>query len=185
MKSIFLLMALAAGGVAHAAVPGYFRFPAIHGETIVFTAEGDLWSVSAAGGAARRLTTHAAEESRAAISPDGRQVAFSASYHGPVEVYVMPLGGGEPQRVSFENTRALALGWTAQGEVLYSASDASGPASMRVVVAIDPAKNTRRVLPLADANDAVLSPDGRTVYFVRFGLSVTGDNARGYSGGAV
>lgn len=185
MKSVLFVLALAAGSVVHAAAPGYFRFPAIHGDTIVFTAEGDLWSVPAAGGAARRLTTHAAEESRAAISPDGRQVAFSAAYHGPVEVYVMPLGGGEPRRVSFENSRALALGWTAQGEVLYSTSDVSGPASMRVVAAVDPATNTRRVLPLADANDAVLSPDGRTVYFVRFGLSVTGDNARGYSGGAV
>ena len=31
--------------------PGYYRYPAIHGDTIIFTAEGDLWSVSAKGGA--------------------------------------------------------------------------------------------------------------------------------------
>ena len=43
---------------------GYYRYPAIHGDTIVFTAEGDLWRVSVNGGVAQRLTTHPAEESQ-------------------------------------------------------------------------------------------------------------------------
>ena len=73
---------------------GYYRSPAIRGETIVFTAEGDLWTISIQGGEARRLTTHAAEESHAAISPDGTTLAFSAGYEGPTEVYTLPLEGG-------------------------------------------------------------------------------------------
>src|ERR1700739_3302081 len=63
--------------------PGYYRFPAIHGDTVLFTAEGDLWSVSSKGGAARRLTSNSGEEFHAAISPDGTTVAFSAEYEGP------------------------------------------------------------------------------------------------------
>src|SRR5262245_61177168 len=73
---------------------GYYRYPAIHGDTIVFTAEGDLWQVEASGGTARRLTSHPAQESHAAISPDGSTIAFSAGYEGPWEVYTMPLTGG-------------------------------------------------------------------------------------------
>lgn len=34
--------------------PGYYRDPAIYGDTIIFTAEGDLWTVSVKGGAAWR-----------------------------------------------------------------------------------------------------------------------------------
>ncbi len=180
-----LLLALGAATAAQAQSPGYFRYPAIHGDTIVFTAEGDLWLGSTHGGAARRLTTHAGEESRAAISPDGSQVAFSASYHGPVESYVMPLAGGEPRRISYENSRALVLGWTPRGEVLYAAPSVSGQTWDMSVSAVDPVTLERRTLPLADANDAVFSPDGKRVFFVRFGLGVTNDNARGYRGGAL
>ena len=138
------------------------------------------------GGQARRLTTHPAEESQAAISPDGSQVAFTASYSGSEEAWVMPFAGGEPRRVSFENSRALVLGWSAQGEVLYATlADGGTGGSQRVVVRVNPATLERHTLPLAEANDAVISADGKTVYFVRFGLGVYNDNARAYRGGAL
>ncbi|GAB3249904.1 S41 family peptidase [Chitinimonas naiadis] len=164
---------------------GYFRFPALHDDTVVFTAEGDLWVSGTNGGTARRLTSHQAEETRPAISPDGKWVAFSANYEGATEVYVMPLAGGLPKRVSFENTRAFALGWTPQGEVLFSAQHSSGPNSLRMVAAVDPATLAKRVFPLADANDAVLDERGENLYFIRFGLATTNDNARHYRGGAL
>ncbi|HEY9102970.1 S41 family peptidase [Chitinimonas sp.] len=179
------LAGLLASQVVPAASNGYFRFPTLQGNTLVFTAEGDLWSSDASGGTARRLTSHPAEETRAALSPDGQWVAFSANYDGATEVYVMPLAGGLPKRVSFENTRAFALGWTPQGEVLFSAQHSSGPNSLRVVAAVNPNTLAKRVFPLADANDAVLDDKGENLYFVRFGLATTNDNARHYRGGAM
>ena len=41
---------------------GYYRFPSIHKNVIVFSAEGDLWRVTSDGGIAQRLTSHASEE---------------------------------------------------------------------------------------------------------------------------
>jgi len=84
---------------------GYYRFPAIWADTIVFTAEGDLWRVGVSGGIAQRLTTHPEEESRPAISRDGRTVAFAASYEGPGEVYTLPLDGGIPTRQTWDASR--------------------------------------------------------------------------------
>jgi tricorn protease len=101
---------------------GYYRFPALHEDTIVFTAEGDLWRVPASGGAAQRLTTHPGAETHAAISRDGQLLAFTGQYEGQTEVYVMPLAGGAPRRLTYEGETpgAQVRGWTLDGQVIYS-----------------------------------------------------------------
>jgi len=58
---------------------GYYSDPAVHGDNLIFTSEGDLWSVDIHGGAAHRLTSNTGEESMARISPDGQTVAFAAT----------------------------------------------------------------------------------------------------------
>ena len=55
------------------------RFPAIHGNQMVFSYAGDLYTVSAKGGTARKLTNDAGYEMFARFSPDGKQIAFTAS----------------------------------------------------------------------------------------------------------
>jgi tricorn protease len=76
------------------------RFPAIHGNMLVFTYAGDLYSVSSLGGTARKLTTDAGYEMFARFSPDGKHIAFTAQYDGNTEVYRMPAEGGEPVRLT-------------------------------------------------------------------------------------
>jgi len=98
-----------------ASAKGYYRFPALFDNTIVFSAEGDLWTVSAAGGTARRLTTHAGEETHPALSPDGKTLAFSATYEGPTEVYTIPLAGGQPLRWTYEADSSVGVGFTPAG----------------------------------------------------------------------
>src|SRR5262245_44949873 len=75
---------------------GYYRQPALRGDTLVFVSEGDLWRVATAGGRATRLTSHPGDEATPAISPDGQSLAFTGQYEGPTEVYTMPLTGGLP-----------------------------------------------------------------------------------------
>ncbi|HQW39124.1 MAG TPA: peptidase S41, partial [Usitatibacteraceae bacterium] len=177
-----LLAALAlAWACAANAGPGYFRFPALSGDTLVFTAEGDLWRVAAAGGRASRLTTHPDQEIRAAISPDGRQVAFTGAYEGPLEAYVMPLAGGLPKRLTWAGGPAFVAGWTPAGEVLFT-TPAYQATRERQLAAVSPETGAVRLLPLAQASDGAYL-DRDTVAFTRFGLQ--GDNVRRYRGGAM
>jgi tricorn protease len=81
------------------------RFPAIHGNQIVFTYAGDLYSVDKTGGLARKLTNdEVGFEMFARFSPDGKNLAFTGQYDGNTEVYLIPAEGGIPQRLSYTAT---------------------------------------------------------------------------------
>ena len=70
------------------------------GQTVVFSYEGDLWRVAAAGGSATRLTAMRGNEILPRISPDGKWLAFSADQNGNMDVYVMPIDGGEIRQIT-------------------------------------------------------------------------------------
>jgi tricorn protease len=185
---LLLLLSMA----VHAAGPeGYYRFPALSGDTLVFCAEGDLWQIdiagktagaASAGGTARRITSHSGEESNPAISPDGATLAFSAQYEGPTEVYTIPLSGGLPTRRTFEGGRALVVGWTPDAKVLYSTARFSTLPSTQLAT-IDPATGRKDLLPLAQASDGAYDDGEKSLYFTR--IPFQGSHTKRYQGGKV
>jgi len=104
------------------------RFPAIHGDKIVFTYAGDLYLVPASGGVARKLTSHHGYEAFPRFSPDGRFIAFTGEYDGNREVYLIPAEGGIPVRLTYTPVLSrddisdrmgpnnIVMGWTPDGE---------------------------------------------------------------------
>ncbi len=145
---------------------GYYRYPALSGERLVFAAEGDLWTVGISGGLARRLTSHPGEERFPAISPDGRTLAFTAAYEGPTEVYTMPIDGGLPTRRTWEDESSVVVGFAPSGEVLYATNRYSllpDPALVR----LDLASGQRSRVPLYQASDGAYDPSGRILFFAR------------------
>ncbi|MDR2697813.1 MAG: hypothetical protein LBB40_04980, partial [Holophagales bacterium] len=178
--TLFLSVPSVSAGFAE---DGYFRFPAHKDDRVFFVAEGDIWSASMNGGKAQRLTTHPGQETRPVVSPDGKWLAFSASYEGQSDLYVMPVEGGLPKRVCFES--GTPVGWTPKGEIIYVCASNKGPSGRRVLVQVNPNTLARTPLPLADANDACMDDSGKTLYFIRMGINMMGDNARNYRGGAM
>ncbi len=159
---------------------GYYRYPAIHGETVVFAAEGDLWRTSIKGGASRRLTSHPGEESRPAISPDGKTLAFSAQYEGPTEVYTMPIDGGLPTRRTYQGAGTEVVGWTPDGKILCATSRYSTLPSVQLAT-ISLESGRMETVALSQASDGIYDPTGRTLFFTR--LEFQGSHTKRYKGG--
>jgi len=173
-----ILVAMVVPGSSQQQTRGYYRFPAIHGQQIVFTSEGDLWEVPLVGGTARRLTTHPGEETRAAFSPDGQTIAFSANYEGPTEVYTMPAAGGLPRRRTFEGN-ANVVGWTPDGKILYATRRYSTlPDTQLATIDSD---NRVEVVPLSQAAQGSFDATGANLFFTR--LPFQGSYAKRYQGG--
>lgn len=95
---------------------GYYQFPDLHERSVVFAAEGDLWTVADTGGTARRLTTHAGSEYFPRYSPDGKSIAFTGEYGGNRDVYIIPSDGGEPRRLTWHPDADEVIDWTPDGK---------------------------------------------------------------------
>src|SRR5215213_1725990 len=114
-------------GGAQAMEQGYYGSPTIHDDTVVFVCEGDLWSVPASGGVARRLTSNPGEISTPMFSPDGTLIAFAGRDEGAPEVYVMPAKGGPGRRRTFLGANSTVVGWSRDGATIIFASNAAQP----------------------------------------------------------
>lgn len=94
---------------------GYPRFPTVHDQTLVFTAEDELWSAPTEGGAATRLTSGKAAASFPAFSPDGSLIAYVGHEDGPSDVYLVSSKGGEARRLTYTAGEVTWVGWEADG----------------------------------------------------------------------
>jgi tricorn protease len=152
---------------ASAAVEGYYRYPSILGDKVVFTSEGDLWTVSASGGIATRLTSHPADEVLPKISPDGKWIAFTANYEGQENAYVMPIDGGEPRRMTFA-PYTVVTGWSADSSAIYFRATPTGRDSEDFLYSLSLSGGEPVKLPLGTAADVSFSPDGKFAAFNRW-----------------
>lgn len=144
----------------------FLRHPDIHGSSIVFISEGDLWVGSLKTGEARRLTSDAGIERFASFSPDGSQIAFDGEYDGQRQAYVMASEGGAPRRLtSVEGFRGV-LGWTPDGKsviVRYL-----GVPTHYTIATVPATGGVPRKLPLEFAAHVWYGPSADQFAFTRF-----------------
>jgi tricorn protease len=152
------------------------RFPDIHGDTVVFCYGGDVWSVPAAGGTARRLTTGEGLEMFPRFSNDGRWIAFTGHYDGTSDVYVIPAGGGEPRRLTFYPSQVnserlgwdnMVLGWTPEGRILFRGQRNFINGFVGEPYTVSPEGGPVERFPLPESGIVSFSPDGQKVAYTR------------------
>jgi tricorn protease len=155
------------------------RFPAAHGGRVAFTHAGDLYLVSAAGGVARRLTSHPGQEIFPRFSPDGKWLAFTGQYDGNTEVYVIPAEGGEPRRLTYTATlerddvadrmgpNNVVLTWKDATTVVYrSRGEEWNPFKGRLYT-VPVTGGPSEQLPVPRGGWCSFSPDGRQMVYNR------------------
>ena len=143
---------------------GYYRFPTIHDQTVVFVSEDDLWTVPASGGTARRLTANPGQASHPAFSPDGTLLAFAGRDEGAPEIYVMPAGGGPARRLTCLGGDSWVVGWQPDGLAVIFASNAAQPFDrVHALYAVDVAGGPPRQLPTGPAVSISFGPGGGSV----------------------
>lgn len=174
--SVIAFVMLLLGANLAAAQTKLLRFPDIHGEQVVFTYGGDLWTAPVSGGSAIRLTAHPGVEVFGKFSPDGKWIAFTGQYDGDEQVYVVPAGGGVPRQLTFYPAKGpftprwgwdnQVYGWTKDGKriIFKSQRDSwSLPIARLYTVSVEGGAATP--LPMPEAGSGDFSPDGnRMVY---------------------
>jgi len=175
------LLALALTTSAFAADADYMlRRPDVSADTVAFVYDNDIWVVSKDGGIALPLSSPEGRESSPKFSPDGREIAFSANYDGNTEVYTIPVEGGSVKRLTYHPGGDGVIDYHPDGRVIFSAYRQMKYPSGRLFFA-DHDGGLPEALPMAYAQFASVSPDGKTIAFTPW--SREGRSWNRYQGG--
>ncbi|HXO26367.1 MAG TPA: PDZ domain-containing protein [Thermoanaerobaculia bacterium] len=161
----------AAGGWPAGGEARLLRYPAIHGDKIAFVYAGDIWLVDAAGGVARRLTSHPGLELFPRFSPDGRWIAFTGEYGGNRQVFVISVEGGAPRQLTYHNDIGdlpprggydnQVLGWTPDGkDVVFRANRVAWSERNGRPYLVAAAGGMERPMRIPESGNGSFSPDG-------------------------
>ncbi len=152
------------------------RFPDINNNVVAFVYAGDIWTVPANGGEARRLTSHEGFELFPKISPDGKWIAFSAEYSGSRQVYIMPAEGGKPRQLTWYNSVGVmpprggydnvVLDWTPDSKnILFRANRTEFGDRNGKYYTVNIESGMEKPLQIVNGGIAVFSPDAKKICF--------------------
>jgi tricorn protease len=145
--------------------------PAITEGKIAFVYADDIWVADADGKNPRRVTSHPGEERNPYFSPDGKHIAFTASYDGNVDVYVVPSTGGEPTRLTWHPGQDVVRGFTPDGQVLFTSQREVFSRRHSQFFTVGIGGGVPRRLPIPSGDMGAISPDGKTLAYTPLGES--------------
>ncbi|PYE30874.1 C-terminal processing protease CtpA/Prc [Idiomarina fontislapidosi] len=151
------------------------------GTQIAFSYQGDIWTMSTSGTNPNRLTIHEGYESSPKWSKDGKTIAFSSDRFGNDDVFVMPSQGGRPDRLTYHSAPDRILGFSHDNQVLFNTRRLYAEVEREWEVYGVPQSGDATESRFMDALgfDAVVSPDGKKIAFVRGTCRISREDYRG------
>ena len=136
------------------------------GAEIAFVNSGDIWTVPAAGGDARLLISHEADEGTPLYSPDGTRLAFVSNRAGDNDIYVLTLDSRAVTRLTYGDAGEELDAWSPDSNWIYFADGRADPGGHPDIWRI-PASGGTPMQVLSDEYSpefhAAISPDGGTI----------------------
>lgn len=144
-----------------------FRYLDVSDTQICFVYGGDIWVADKNGGTAVQLTHSQGEESYPKFSPDGQSIAYTAEYRGNMDVYVMPVTGGLPVRVTYQSHADRMIDWHPEGNhLLFASRREMGQRSSRQFFKVAKEGGFPEKLPIPYGELASYSPDGNKLAYI-------------------
>ncbi len=183
VKKLLSVIPLLSAAVAMAQIDArLLRYPDVSANQIAFVYAGDIWLVAKQGGTAERLSTPAGEESFPRFSPDGREIGYSANYDGNTDIYVIPAGGGLPDRITYHPAPDRMLDWYPDGSaILFASPMESGKDRFNQLYKVSRNGGLPEKLPVPYGEFGAISPDGTTLAYMP--MSVDFRTWKRYRGG--
>lgn len=144
---------------------GMLRFPDVSATHVVFGYANDLWLVPRSGGQAVPLASPDGMETFPRFSDDGQWIAFQGNYEGNRDVYVMPVGGGAPRRVTHHPAAEVPMGWTADGRILISSGGYADFTKWQRLMTVSPNGGLPAPLPMPYGTNGAMHAGGRLVAY--------------------
>lgn len=143
------------------------RYMDVSATQITFVYGGDIWVMPKGGGTAIQVTHSPGEESWPRFSPDGKFIAYTASYQGNSDVYVMPATGGLPVRVTYSSFPDRMLDWHPDGEhLLFASRREMGQRSSQQFFKVHKKGGLPEKLKVPYGELASYSPDGKQLAYI-------------------
>lgn len=134
------------------------------GQQLVFAVHGDIWTMAANGGRARRITSGPDQDEWPRWSPDGRKVAFQSNRKGNSDIFVMDANGQNVRQVTKHKADDFYFDWSPDGQHLCFCSERSGNRDVWTIN-VQTGETTQVTKHKAADDDPTWSPDGRSIAF--------------------
>ncbi len=169
MKRILLLLfTLCSAGLAKGQVNAkLMRYVDISETQVTFVYGGDIWVVPKTGGTAVQLTHSPGEESYPKFSPDGSEIAYTASYNGNSDIFVVPTNGGVPRRLTYASYFDRMVDWHPDGErILFASRREAGIPRVNQFFMVNKKGGFPVKLPVPYGELASFSPSGDQLAYI-------------------